>query len=58
MQYRKIVVAFCATLLMGLGITLSTPFNAKATVEEKHHLLYDSVDKVWRCVGSASNCAF
>jgi hypothetical protein len=35
-----------------------TTVAAGEIVPEKHHLLWDSTDGVWRCVGSSSNCEF
>jgi len=58
MRYRKAFIVFCVTALVGLGISLFAPLVTNATVINKKHLVWDSVDRVYYCVGSPSNCAF
>lgn len=35
-----------------------TVLRAEGSQEEKHHLVWDQLDEVYRCVGSALDCVY
>lgn len=49
-----VIFALVAALVIGLLL----PSQAKANPNAKGHLLFDDVDKVFRCLGSPTNCDF
>jgi hypothetical protein len=56
--FRSPKAWFFALALVAIVGPAVTTVAAGEIVPEKHHLIYDQTDGVWRCLGSSSNCEF